>query len=431
MEKSMLANRINCLLRTSVCAALLTGGTLAHAVEARLYQLGDGGAIAPHLSIEIGSDNNVLRQNEGSDASTYVRLEPTLRYLVQQRNNRLTFRYSGDYYLYGEDYCLEPRDADCPNGSPQYDKATYDDHTFSVQGFLEVSRKLRITANLQQAIVHQPLGTGLSANAGYLSSLTEPDSYANTLLRAEMSYGAPLARGELRFGLTHTQRKFNGNADLSEKSFQPSGTVLYRIGNKTQLFAGISQSTVSGGNSERDISRQFAGITVDASAITSGSFQLNNVKENFGGNRSDLEYVGWDLEVSWKPRRYSTITVSGGRETSRGLFNLDDPTVSTVRGQDIGLTTNLGVDWQHFWKDRFSTDVGLQWNKNKGLGENSTGILGSDSDDLTTKLRLEGNYNIRRWLDLGAFVVSDVRDGQNANRDYQRTLVGLTANGTF
>lgn len=432
MGKSIYSAALACLPAKLVVFMVLSITTShALAVAPRLYQLGDGGAIAPHLRVEIGSDSNVLRRNAGSDSSTYVHLVPSVSYLVQQRNNRLNASYRGSYFLYGEDYCLQPRDIDCPNGSPQFDKASYQDHTLALNGFLEISRQLRVTLDAEKAFLHQPAGTGLSSNAGFLSSMEEPVSFDNSLARAQVSYGAPGARGELRFGVTFTDRNFDIDSNLSENSVAPSASVLYRLGSKTQLEAGISESTVSGGNSARGITRLFAGIEIDASAITSGTFRLSNVRENFDGSRGDLEYIGWDLGIIWKPRRFSTVTISGGRETARGLFNLDDPTVSTVVGQDIGITTVLDVNWQHSWKQRFSTDVAVSWQQNKSVDDQALATLGSDSEDLTTSVRLDGNYSLRRWLDVGAFVASNFRNGQGTGRDFSRSLVGISANGTF
>ena len=437
MEFIRLSNIAGTAGKAFVVVGMAAWGAQAQAVEPRLYQLGDGGAVAPHVALEFGSDDNVLRRNEGSDASTYFRLEPSVRYVVRQRNNRLQLSYRGDYYFDTEDYCLEPRDADCPNGSPQYNKASYQDHFFTADGFLEITRKVRATAFLEQGIVNQPLGTGLSANSGTLSTLVQPDSFNRSLLRAQLSYGAPQARGEIRAGVSFTNKKFNDDdanpgrnfEALNERSVAPSATLLYRLGNKTQVFAGLSRSEVRGGNSERDITSQFVGFEIDASSITSGSFQLNNVRENFLGTRGDLDYVGWEAEVSWKPRRYSTVKFSGGRETSRGVFNLDDPSLSTVIGQDIGITTDLGINWQHFWRDRFSTAVTLNWSKNEDVGP--TGASGVDSNDVTTSIRLQGDYNLRRWLDVGAFILTDNREGNGLDRDYQRTVLGITTNGTF
>ena len=52
-------------------------GSVAQAVEPRVYQLGDSGAIAPHLRLEFGSDSNPLRANEGSEQSAFLRVEPS------------------------------------------------------------------------------------------------------------------------------------------------------------------------------------------------------------------------------------------------------------------------------------------------------------------------------------------------------------------
>lgn len=407
----------------------------AHAVEPRYYQLGDGGAIAPHVAVEFGSDSNPLRRNEGSDPSAYLRLEPSLRYLAQRRNNKFNLLYEGDYFFYGEDYCLEPLDENCPNGSPQFDKASYQNHHFTVDGYLEITRKLRATAVLESSNTHQPLGTGLSSNSGTLSTLVEPDSSRRTLFRTEVSYGAPGARGELRGGISYTDQKFAEDAanpsrnfaNLSENSTTPSVTLLYRIGSKTQIFGGFSQSEVRGGNSERDITNYSAGVEIDASAITSGSLTLTSVRENFLGIRGDLDYIGWEAEIEWKPRRYSTVSFKGGRETTRGVFNLDDPALSTVIGQDIGIQTVVNVRWRHFWRERFSTLARIDARVNDDVGD--TGLR--NANDRTTRLRLQADYNVRRWFDVGAFVVTDTRESEGVERDYNRTLIGLTANGTF
>lgn len=436
MDNTIYVKRVRTVVGISVFTSSLVYSSLSHSVEPRLYQLGDGGAIAPHLNVEVGTDSNPLRRNDGSDSSSFVRLEPSLKYVVQQRNNRLTLGYAGDYLSYGEDYCLVPRDADCPNGSPQFDKGSYENHDFSAQGFLEISRQLRADLELSRSKLHQPAGTGLSVDDGALQSLTEPDSYDNTLLRAQLSYGAPQARGEFRFGVTQTNREYSETVrnfnQLSEKSTAPSAAILYRLGNKTQLLAGISESDVTGGNSARKVSRQYVGFELDASAITSGAVRVNNVRENFAGNQTDLEYIGWDVELTWKPRRFSTVKVTGGRETSRGLFNLDDDALATFRSPDLGLSTDIRVDWLHSWKERFSTQLGFQYNNNEVLvDDQSAGALGKGASDVTTTVRAQADYSLRRWLDVGAFFVTDTRNGGTDERDYRRTLVGVTANGTF
>ena len=423
------------LIRLSACLALFAGG-VAEAVDPRVYQLGDGGAVAPHLTVEIGSDNNPLRRNEGSEASQFLRLQPDMRYIVQQRNNRLVVGYSGDYVQYFEDYCRDQlgngvsRPGDCQNGSPAFNKASYEDHRFFANASLEVNRQIRATLTLSRELENQPLGTGLSSNTNTLLTLVEPDAFNRTIARAEVSYGAPQARGEIRAGITYTDKEFqNDNANpqrnpefenLNEHSLAPSVALLYRLGTRTQIFGGLGQSEVRGGNSERDISSRFVGLEFDASAITSGSIRLTDVTEDFVANRRDLNYTGWDVELTWKPRRYSTVTIGGGRETERGLFN-----------DDIGISTTLDLNWLHYWKERVSTDINVNWENNEDVDEFSSQAENSTADDATLSIRIGGNYNIRRWLDIGAFVETETRDGRAAARDYDRTVIGVTANGTI
>jgi hypothetical protein len=186
------------------------------------------------------------------------------------------------------------------------------------------------------------------------------------------------------------------------------------------LFAGLGAGDVSGGNSERSIQRTFVGVEFDASAITSGSIRVTDVREDFDAEtRGDLNYTGFDVDLTWRPRRFSTVKIGGGRESERATLT-----------EALSITTSLDVEWLHYWRDRFSTEVNFEVQRNESTGQ----IVNNDANDRTNLLRLEGNYNLRRWLDVGAFVQNEDRTGENANgesRAYSRTLVGLTANGTF
>ena len=414
----------------------------ATAVEPRLYQLENGGAIAPHLRIEFGHDDNPLRGDAGSEGSAFVTVKPTVQYILQRRNNTLTIGYQGDFLQYFDEFCSEPvrtfglaniveRPGDCSSSaSPTFDKASYQDHELGLTGFLEINRRSRLSVDASTSLINQPLGTGLSANDTVLSALNEPDSFVRNRARAELSYGAQRARGELRFALDFRSRGFRENAgrdleDLDERFFEPSASLLYRVGTRTQVFAGLGFGDISGGNSERTISRGFVGLEFDASAITSGSVQLNFVTEDFddpepdGSEREDLSFTGFDVDLVWRPRRFSTVTIGAGRETERA-------TVS----EEVTITSDADVRWVHFWRDRLSSIVDLRIERN----EATDNPLDDDANDRTTALRLEGNYNVRRWIDLGAFVQTENRSGRNvggSSRDFSRTLFGLTANGTF
>lgn len=427
------------ILVRALVPLLIGFSCIANGVEPRVYQLGDGGAIAPHVALEFANDNNPLRSADGSEKSMYLRLQPSLKYLVRQRNNKLELGYSGSYYQYFEDYCStnqSVRPGDCPNGSRTFDKASFQDHTLSLDGFLEISSRMRATLELSSSLDHQPLGTGQSGNRGILDSIPSPDAYRTGLARAEFQYGAARARGQLRGGITVVDRSFESERGdfsdkLDEKSVGSNVRLLYRIGTRTQLFAGLGRDEVRGGDSERDISRFIYGAELDASAITSGSVTFSSVVEDFvgsGAQRRDLDYFGMDIELTWRPRRYSTVTIGAGRETTRSLLN-----------EGIALTTNVDIEWEHFWRDRFSTLIGVSLVSNDDL-DRFTDL--PDAEDKSQTLRFEANYNIRRWLDIGGFVEIDSRDGRDfiqdnagavteLDRDYARTVIGFTANGTI
>ena len=88
------------------------------------------------------------------------------------------------------------------------------------------------------------------------------------------------------------------------------------------------------------------------------------------------------------------------------------------------------MEWEHFWRERFSTTLELGALNN----DSDTSADDNDANDTVGRLKLEGSYNLLRWLDIGAFVQGENRSGESVNgesRDFSRTLVGLTANGTF
>ena len=422
--------------KACIAASVLLSTSSAFGVEARVYQLENGGAIAPHLRVELGQDDNPLRGENGSEASAFLTIEPDVKYIVQRRNNTLTLGYTGQYLQYFDQFCSDPvnsgfgntvdRPGDCfSTASQSSDKASYQNHSFGLSGYLEISRRARATLDVSTSIFNQPLGTGLSSFDSVLAQLREPDSFVRNVVRAGFSYGASQARGELRFALDIRDRNFrdNGGRDLSnvgERIFQPSTSIFYRIGSRTQVFAGLGAGDVSGGNSERSIQRTFVGVEFDASAITSGSIRVTDVREDFDvETRGDLNYTGFDVDLTWRPRRFSTVKIGGGRESERATLT-----------EALSITTSLDVEWLHYWRDRFSTEVNFEVQRNESTGQ----IVNNDANDRTNLLRLEGNYNLRRWLDVGAFVQNEDRTGENANgesRAYSRTLVGLTANGTF
>lgn len=429
--------------RAALLAGVLVPVSNTFAVEARVYQLENGGAIAPHLTVELGQDSNPLRGENGSEGSAFLQIEPDLKYILQRRNNTLTLGYQGAYLQYFNQYCSEPtattgnvgfdniveRPGDCASSASQTsNKASYQNHSLGLAGFVEISRRARANLNLSTNVVHQPLGTGLSASDSVLSVLSEPDSFVRNSMNAAFSYGAYQARGEVRLGLNYRDRKFRDNGgrnldNLNESSFGPSASLFYRVGSRTQVFAGFGVSDISGGNSERSILRRFIGVEFDASAITSGSIRVSDVTEDFDDTeftvRDDLNYTGFDIDLTWRPRRFSTVTIGAGRETERATLS-----------EGLGITTEADIEWQHYWRDRISTqlEIGIQRNESTGR------IVNNDANDRSTSVRLEGNYNIRRWVDVGAFVQADNRTGTNVGgetRDFSRTLVGLTANATF
>ena len=419
----------------AVCFTAVDAG----AVPAREYQLEDGGAIAPHVRIEVGTDSNPLRSTSGSDASAFVRVEPTVNYIVRNRNNRLRLRYIGDYLQYSTSYCNSVPSfnnsvveaGDCADGEPSFNKASFQDHTFAADTFLEVNRRLRVVGDVRLALQHQPIGTGLTANALRLRDAEEPVSFTDRFAKVSLSYGASRARGEIRASLALVDRDYDEDSDpttnlsdLNERRVQPEASLFYRVGSRTQAFGGFGLAQVRGGNSERDNTKFFVGLEFDSSGITTGSVRLTSEDQEFEDGR-EFSFNGFELGITWKPKTYSTVEFSGLRQTERGQFDTSS----------LGLSTTLSADWTHYWTDLFSTRLYVEslTNDQATISAANQGN-GSTGDDRNVSIRLEANYNVRRWFDVGAFFESDSRSGQDNlgfDREFERTLIGISVNGTI
>ena len=89
------------------------------------------------------------------------------------------------------------------------------------------------------------------------------------------------------------------------------------------------------------------------------------------------------------------------------------------------------MNWVHFWRERFSSRVQFDYTINDDLDESLTADEIEEEEDTIITFRVEGNYNIRRWLDIGGFLRIDTRDGNTDDRDFERTVIGITANGSI
>ena len=115
-----------------------------------------------------------------------------------------------------------------------------------------------------------------------------------------------------------------------------------------------------------------------------------------------------DGSVKWSPLSYSNFDFSTGQ-------NFNDP----LGGGNYINNTYYNAKWNHTWAERIKSEVALGTIKDKYDGLNR--------NDNTNSIGLKLNYEMQRWLTLGAEYTYTNRGSSNSAFDYKKNLMLFSA----
>ena len=362
-------------------------------------QVGDSPVfVTPYVGTAIGRDDNLFLTRDNQRASDLFIVSPGVKLDARDPNKVVQASYQGQIGRY-----TSSRDDD------------YVDHAARAQFDMALDRRNFLKLGVDYIRSHDPRGsTDRPIGSG-------PDRYRQTTPYATYALGAPGAQGRVELYYSDPGRRYVSNRDTTingDREMQEFGGAFYwRVMPRTYVMAEARQTDVrydlSSSPLSADEHRYYAGVTWEATAATTGTVKVGQLRRNFKDpSQPDFSGTSWEALVSWAPKSYSKLDFYSARQTNE----------STGLGSFI-LSSLAGVTWSHAWTTYISTAVDARFQKDD--------YQGFDRNDKIAVLGLKAGYKFRRWLTLGAEFTHTKRDSNLDLFDYDKNLYLLTITGTL
>jgi hypothetical protein len=371
-------------------AALESGPAAVQVGDTPLY-------FTPYIGAAVGHDDNLfLTRNNTKSSSLYV-VSPGMKLEARDATKVLQLTYNAQIGRYG-----------------QSEDDDYVDQTALAQYDMAIDRRnfLRLGVNYLRS--HDPRGSTDRPPTG------TPDKYRQNTPYVTYALGAPGAEGRVEAYYSDMTRKYLNNRQStagSDRSAQEyGGTFYWRVWPKTYLLAEVRETNIRydqpGSLFSADERRYFGGVTWEATAATTGTLKIGNLKRRFISDEPNFSGTSWEATITWAPRTYSRFDFYSTRTTNE----------STGLGNFI-LADISGITWSHNWSSVLSTQVLARYEKDD--------YQGFDRNDKVKSLGLKAGYKFRRWLTLGAEYTYTKRDSNQSVFEYDRNLYLLTATASM
>ena len=163
--------------------------------------------------------------------------------------------------------------------------------------------------------------------------------------------------------------------------------------------------SVPAGSLDSDELHYLVGLSWDATAKTKGDVRLGMYDREYDSSgRSDEDGFHWEVELTWKPRTYSSFVLETNRRSqeTNGLGDYIDT-------QEVILT------WEHKWNLRAKTLFSIE------VAEDD--YSGTDRTDDRYNLEASYRHELRRWFDVGVGYRYEERDSDSQRRlDYDQNM---------
>jgi hypothetical protein len=366
----------------------------------------------PELEVAVKRDSNIaITPDANRKADTIWYLRPSLRVEAKDGANLYDITYRGDYGRY------QDQTSDDFNNQDVNARANL---TFNARNNLKLG--------LQYQDKVDPRGT---LN---LAATPTPNQWRQPSATALYTYGAEDAQGRLELAAGFLDKRYVNNRDLGTSALDHDrtdygGTFLLRMAPKTYATFNLRQSQFdykeAGSTLDSKNTYALAGVRWDASAATTGKFAIGSVRKQFEAaghdvGREDRSSLAWEGGINWKPLSYSSVDFITQRT----------PIDSTGLGDFTINQANL-VQWTHAWNSRFTSILTGSYWTDKFSRAPVPAAGNADRSDATRMLGLRLNYNLQRWLKVGAEYSYTTRDSNDDNFDYKRNQLMLFLSATL
>jgi hypothetical protein len=361
----------------------------AWATDPQSMKITDGISFTPELEVSQRYDDNFRQVNTGKDSSWITRISPTFAFGAQTEKVAYKISYKADSDIFLD----SPKDNNTDHYLDANARFNFDSRNrLKLDGGYE---KVEETATMDQRI--------------------ENDKYTVSHAGGTYTYGANTARGQIELGGDYAQLRFQNGQGLNDDKERDTTAVVstfyYRLSPRTRaLVEGryTDYNYVSNTRLNSDKVALLGGAEWDATAKTSGSIKIGAERKNFdtSGVKSASGSL-WEVGAKWKPRTYSTFDI----KTRQALIEGDD-------GASSIKETTGSLQWEHYWKPRFSTQIGYERAQDDYQDINRTDKINSYGAGF--------KYKMRRWMDVSLSYRHVKNDSTDDYWSYDRNIYMLS-----
>lgn len=406
-------------------ATTLVAGTSSNvwAIEDPQYiKLSDRVIFIPGLQFKESYDDNIHADDSHEQSSWITTVAPSFTLAGEGRKSAFLLSYvaSSDTFH-----------------SSQQDNNT--DHLLTADAGLEFTARNRLKLSASYRDVEDTVTQDQSL---------ENDRYSSSNIGGVYTYGARRARGQIDFGANYEELRYNNsdglNSDLERDSTELKSIFYYRVAPLTRLLLEARHTDHDYLSQHDDSSTNIdllTGITWEATAKTAGSIKVGRGQKDYDDSAIDTASTGmWEVGVTWKPRTYSTFSLSSRRAFDEG----SDSAIlrnGVNNGAGQGDTTNNGTSlresnddgavklqsttlgWKHYWKSHLYSDLSYT--------RMDLEYLDSDREDELNSMGVSLTYEARRWLDVSLGYRYSENDSSLSSESYERNIYALTFNASL
>ena len=356
--------------------------------------------ITPTLNITQNSNSNIYSAGSNETSSNISVVNPGI----------LAEIVSGD--------SLYTLDAQLFEGNNSQDSDDdYTDYSIAATADIALYESNMLSLGASVSGNHEDRGSGVTQGT---TSFTTPVEFNKNIFSAGYTIGsdASIYRLQLNAGLEDTEytnfKLFTASRNYGKQDL--SATLFYKISSMTDALVEYNTAEfdydVDLGIFDRsgNENKVLFGATWQATGNTAGTIKIGNVHKSFdGSSRKSFSGSTWEAQVNWTPKEQTLVTVNSShtpRETSTGGSFIE--------------SASTGANWIQSWTSSVSTTVSAS------VGEDD--YVGSSRKDDLTNYGISLDYEFRRWMTIGLTYESTDSDSNNDTFDYDRNIVGLTAN---
>jgi hypothetical protein len=373
-------------------------GTPTQASQAMgTMQMGDSPVFfAPWVTLAGGHDDNLFYSNTNKKSTAFYVISPGFKLEARSPSSVIQSSYQAGIGQY-----KDSEDDD------------YVDHQLRNSLDFLATRETAVRLGYDYMRLHDPRGSTDRPISG------RPDRYKLSAVNGIVAIGQAGAPGRIELYGSNTVKSYLNNRAVTQFADRTvgeyGGAFYWRVFPKTNVLAEVRHTNVDykiNSPLTGEEERYYGGITWEATAATTGTIKVGELKKRFDSGLPGFKGKSWEALITWLPRTYSKFD----------LFTYRQPVESSGLGTFI-LQEAWGATWSHAWSSQFTTELNAK--KQKDYYQQF-----SRTDD-TTLLGGKVGYKFRRWLTLGAEYQHSNRDSNSSANEYDKNLWLLTVSATL